>query len=272
MTRSRHLAALVALVAAAALAPAAGSVTPPNLAGLYFVYAMNCTFTVQNDAGQVVSSIPPGKYDVTVRSPIQFGTVPLAQMGLTDMTACKGMVQFQLHGPGVNLATTLLSGCGQDEESVETFAPSSTYVAEDDNQPTVTKTTFTTVATGAPTPPPRIATGPAAAATQSTDIVGSATKGSARGALTASLSPTGALTLTSRGKPVSTLKAGAYRITVSDRSAKSGVVVESAKLGSTATLTTQGFVGTRKATITLKAGAWTYYSGLGKIHRFVVTV
>jgi hypothetical protein len=76
----------------------------------------------------------------------------------------------------------------------------------------------------------------------------------------------------SNGKAVSKLKAGKYRLSVVDRSAKGGFVIQSAKLGSTATLTTAPFVGTKAATITLKAGTWTFYSGLGKIHRLVVTV
>jgi hypothetical protein len=274
MASARSISSLIATVlVAAVIAPAGTPVAPPDLAGLYFVYTMNCTFTVQNDSGNVVTSIAPGKYDVTVRTPIQFGTVPLNEMtGADPMTACKGMVQFQLTGPGINLNTTLLSGCGQDQQFTETFLPSSTYTAQDNNQASATRTTFTTAATGSPTPPPAIATGPNAAATQSSDIVGSGAKGAVQGTLTARLLANGALTLMENGKAVSKLEAGKYRVTIADRSAKGGVTVQSAKLGSSTTLTTPAFVGTKTTTLILKAGTWTYYSGLGKIHRFVVSV
>ena len=114
---------------------------------------MNCTFQIVNDSGQAVTSIAPGTYQVDVRTPIAFGTVPLANMGTTDFTACKGFPQFQLTGPGVNLFTTMTAGCEADKTFPETFQPSATYVATDQNQPTVARGTFTTLASGTPQAP-----------------------------------------------------------------------------------------------------------------------
>jgi hypothetical protein len=121
---------------------------------LYFVYAMNCTFTIQNDAGQTVSQVPPGTYQVDVRTPLAFGTVPLA--GVTDLTAYRGAPQFQLTGPGVNIFTTMTAGCEADKTFPATFQAGQSYTAQDLNQPAVTRTVFSIANSGSPTVPPSI--------------------------------------------------------------------------------------------------------------------
>src|SRR6516225_3597408 len=88
---TRHVASFAAALALTAVLAAGGS--PANNAQLptiYVMYAMNCTFQITNDQGQPITSIAPGTYQVDVRTPLAFGTVPLANMGVTDMTACKG--------------------------------------------------------------------------------------------------------------------------------------------------------------------------------------
>src|SRR5580765_6735529 len=91
----RGVTSLVAAVALAALI-AAGGTPATTYPTLYVMYAMNCTFQIVDDQGKAVNSIAPGTYQVDVRTPLAFGTVPLANMGATDMTACKGFPQFQL--------------------------------------------------------------------------------------------------------------------------------------------------------------------------------
>ena len=173
----RRLSTLAApLTVAAVLAPTGGARPADSvLPTLYVSYTMNCTFTITGDNGARVSSISPGTYQVFVTTPMVFADVDLT--GVFDMTACKSFTQFQLTGPGVNLATTLQDGDEDKELMKATFQPSGTYVAVDNNQPTVARVAFTTTATGS--------AGPVASPTSSsssgkgtteTSIVGSGVK------------------------------------------------------------------------------------------------
>jgi hypothetical protein len=109
---------------------------------LYVTYAMNCTFAITDDAGHPVTSLAPGTYQVEVNTPVVFGGVS----GGPPMTGCNGFVQFQLTGPGVNLSTTLDDGDSAEQLLVANFQPSSTYTAQDNNQPSVAVSTLTTLA------------------------------------------------------------------------------------------------------------------------------
>ena len=121
---------------------------------LYVQYAMNCTFTIVDESGKTISAIPPGTYEVEVSTPIMFKLVNTNNLAPNDFTGCKGWVQFQLTGPGVNLATTLTTGCdANDFFPAQTFQPNSTYTAQDNNQPSVAHMTFTTLPAGGPGPP-----------------------------------------------------------------------------------------------------------------------
>src|SRR5206468_3192418 len=111
----------------------------------------------------------------------------------------------QLTGPGVSIFTTMTAGCEQDKLFVATFAPNSTYVTQDLNQPSLTRASFTTLATGAPSPVTVTYGGGKGKAVASSDIVGSQ---AIAGTLRAFVSPQGTLHLTSGGKPVSKLSAG----------------------------------------------------------------
>jgi hypothetical protein len=271
MIGTRFFSALIAVVAAASVLVPTGS-TSAQASGqptLYFVYAMNCTFTIENDAGAAVTSIAPGGYEVDVRTPVPFGTVPLQVEGITDMTACRGFPQFQLTGPGVNISTTMTAGCSSDLTFPETFQPGATYVAQDNNQAAVTRTVLTILASGTPTAPPATAVLPTKA-TASGDIVGSG-RATLQGALAGTLSATGVPTLMSKGKPVTSLKAGSYKFTIVDKDPKGSFTIQAPKLGSTANLSGVAFVGKETKTFTLKAGKWMYYTGLGKMYPFVVT-
>jgi hypothetical protein len=270
----RRVSALLGVLAAAAVLVSAGSAGSRANApspSLYFMYAMNCTFTIQNDAGQVVTSIPPGNYQVDVRTPLAFGTVPLQVEGITDMTACKGFPQFQLTGPGVNLSTTMTAGCSAELTFGETFQPNATYVAQDNNQPSVTRTVFTTTASGAPTAPGAFSTsGKSTTTSSSDDIVGSGLQ-PVIATLSAKLASNGKLTLTSKGKAVSSLKAGRYTFSVVDQDPKASWIILGPKMKSPTNLSGVKFVGKRSKTIRLTVGRWMYYSALKQIHYLVVT-
>src|SRR6476659_5182676 len=151
------------MAAAAVLAPlgtagrqASGQ---PALPTLYVQYTMNCTFAIVDDRGNAVTAIAPGTYQVEVSTPIMFklvrpGGVTVDNIAPNDFTGCKGWVQFQLTGPGVNVFTTLDTGCDAFLILPEqTFKANATYTATDLNQPSVAHESFSTLATGSPTIP-----------------------------------------------------------------------------------------------------------------------
>jgi hypothetical protein len=270
---------LTAFAAAAGVVPAAlaGSRDsgPAGVPTLYVQYAMNCTFTIVDDAGKPVSSIPGGTYQVEVSTPTLFKlVVPGGREGggiaPSDFTGCKGWVQFQLTGPGVNLSTTLDYGCDAYYLLPATsFKPGSTYTVQDMNQPTVAHATFTTLTSGSPTLPPSPYGPTSGKGTPSQDLIGSRIGTALQGTLTGALSAKGKPTLTSKGKDVSILKAGRYKFAISDRSPKAGFILRAVS-GPSKDLTEAKFVGTHSVTVTLKAGRWMYYSNLGKPNYFLV--
>jgi hypothetical protein len=269
--RTPFFSILATLLAAAAVLVPAGNARQSVLPTLYVDYTMNCTFAIVDDAGKRVSSIAPGTYQIYVQTPIVFADIDLT--GIFDMTACKSFVQFKLTGPGVNLATTLQDGDEDKELLSANFQPNATYTAQDMNQPSVARATFSTTAAGSPTSP----TGPTSTGTGSgTGTTGPTQKplvGSQvvpfRGKLAATVDAAGKLALTTKGKPVANLKAGLYTFTVVDKSAKSGFAIQKLKAGAT-TLTSVPYKGTHVASINLKAGQWTFFSPGGKKNYFIV--
>ncbi len=256
--------ATVVVSAGSANSPGTTQQTSPTI---YFVYAMNCTFTIQNDAGQTVTSIPPGSYQVDVRTPLAFGTVPVIGLAPGDMTACRGMPQFQLTGPGVNIFTTLTAGCQSDVTFPATFQPSATYSAQDSNQPSIAHASFTTLATGTPAVPPALTA--SGKGIPSSDYLGSGLK-QVKGTLTGTVSASGTPTLTLQGKAVSKLAPGRYTFSITDHSPKASFGVLGPASTAKDALTGVKFVGKRTQTLVLKAGRWMFYSSSGKLRYFVV--
>jgi hypothetical protein len=229
------------------------------------MYTMNCTFTIVNDAGNQVTSIAPGTYQVDVRTPIPFGTLPpYADDPASDMTACKGIAQFQLTGPGVNVFTTLAAGCVTDYIVTETFQPNANYVAQDLNQPSVARASFTTLGSGTPAAPVATTYGGGGKGVPETsgDLVGSERL---LGTLDAKVGAASKPTLTINGKPVSKLAAGRYNFVLKKLDPRSSFKL----LGPTSTSPTS--LTKHLATIVLTAGRWTYYTNLRAMHYFRVT-
>jgi hypothetical protein len=277
--RARRASVLIVVLAFAAVFASAGSAGSrddgPSIPTLYVQYAMNCTFSIVDDQGKPVSSIAPGTYQVEVSTPVMFKLVvpggPSNQIAPNDFTGCKGWVQFQLTGPGVALSTTLDAGCDAYLTLPATaFKPGSTYVAQDLNQPAATRTTITTLSSGTPTLPPSPYTPTSGKGTPSQDLVGSDIKKTLAGTLTGTLSSKGAPTLMRKGRTVSIIASGRYRFAITDRDAKAGFTLQPVG-GKPLALTAPRFVGTHSVTVTLKAGRWTYSSGGGGPHTFLVT-
>ena len=96
--RSRHISkSLTALLAVSLLAFAGVASSQAATPTLYVAYTLKCTFTITDDSGKTVTSIPAGAYQVQVTTPGSFGGMDLS--GISDMTACKGAAAFQLTGP-----------------------------------------------------------------------------------------------------------------------------------------------------------------------------
>ena len=168
------------------------------------------------------TTIPPGTYNMSFTNPTY----------VSDM-------QYHLEGPGVKLVTNMSYGEEPSEVWVETFAPSSTYTWKDDLDPSPVFTFVTSSAasvgsansgsagasTGKSTTP--ISSGTNGKAS-STDVVGSAIL-PLRGTLLGTVTAAGTLSLKLAGKPVQNLKAGRYKLTITDASKKAGFNLQQIK-------------------------------------------
>jgi hypothetical protein len=234
---------------------------------LFVLFNSNRTFSATLGDGTPVGTttgaptvIPAGAYTVYLND--QSGAV----------------MQFDLQGPGVQIDTAMSFGEEAESTFPATFAPSSTYTFRDDLQPGGTVWAFATSATVAtssqPAPSPTGSTAAGGSATSSGktasgDVVGSAVL-AYRGTLVASVSASGAATLTSNGRPVTSIRSGRYSIAVNDRSKQGGFTIQEIRKDAR-TLTTTGFVGTRSVTLALGPGQWFFYTSfVGRKTYFIV--
>ena len=212
-----------------------------------------------------MTTLAPGTYQIAVKTAQPFGNIDLS--GTYDMTACKGYVQFRLTGPGVTYTTTLDDGDSAYSQGKAVFQAGQTYVAQDDVNPGPSKTTFTIATSGS-------AGSVAAASSGSTTSTTSSGKGStvitdltSQGTLNATVSATGKLSITFKGKSFVVLKAGNYILVVNDKSKTKGFTVQ--KVHKTPTTITQAaFVGTKRKVITITSGQWIYFWGNGATYAF----
>jgi hypothetical protein len=260
--KQRFLKPLAVLVLALGLVTAVQETSRADVSPtLYVNYTMNCTFTIVDDSGKPVTAIAPGTYQILITSPVAFAAVDLS--GIYDMTACKSSAMFQLTGPGVSLQSTLTDGDADHDQLEATFQKSATYVAQDNNQPTVARVTFTTLASGSPVSPPSPTTTTQTSTTTKSgsggSAIGTSIKGDPfRGTLIGAVSPTGKLSLTDKGRGVAAITSGRYTITVTDKSKTSGFLLQQIRK-SASTVTGVGFTGTKSVTLDFKPGQWFFY-------------
>jgi hypothetical protein len=251
---------VVALASMLALARAAVA-DPP---ALYVVFHPDHTFSVSLASGQTVgtTSGPP--------SVIPAGTYNLLVDDTSDTDAL-----FDLAGPGVKLVTDMTHGEDATAAFTETFQPNSTYTYRDDMRPSLVWTFVTSSdsvgsATGGPAGTTSSGvTSSGGKSTSSSDVVGSAIA-TLRGPLDAAISTAGKLTLSVKGKRLSSLKEGRYAVVVVDRSKALGFELR-ASGRRPITITTAPFVGRRALVVTFKPGRWLAYSAAGKRIAFSVT-
>jgi hypothetical protein len=238
------LATAIGLVAASA---AAGG--RAGLPTLYVAYSSaDCTFKLTNDAGAAVTTIPPGTYQVSISTPDPFGLV--GNSGSSDLSGCRGFLQFRLSGPGVNLFTTLDYGDATSELYTETFRAGGTYTVQDDGNIPATRRSFTVAASGTPAP-----------ATSPSDTTGTPAAAASvpRGALEAVVSSSGKLALTRKGKAIGALKAGRYSVAVHDASTRAGLSIRGGS-GKVQAVTSAAYLGVRVLTVTLTPGRWRFFT------------
>jgi hypothetical protein len=269
-----RMSVLIAILAVTAvLVPAAmarSTRSADNVPTLYVEYTNQCTFSFQNDAGQTVTSIPAGTYEVEVQTPIMFKLITTPNMPTGDLTGCGGWVQFQMTGPGVSLASTLDTGCVSSEILPETtFKAGATYNAVDLNNPNGARESLT-VTSGTPVAGASPYDNGTGKGESQQALIGSESKTTTPAVtLNGTLSASGALTLELKGKAVSSLKAGRYRFTITDKSPKVGFTVVLSN-GKTKAITSSAFVGRHSEFLMLTAGSYAYSTGTGKSHTFRV--
>jgi hypothetical protein len=199
-------------------------------------------------------------------------TINLNNNGIDDLG---NPHQFHLTGPGVNLVAAQVEST---TTSTATFQPGATYVFDDDINPTTIREVFGTPGSGAgsstvstgttvSSPPPAKTT---PKPTNNNPLLGTGNV-PFRGRLTGSVSSAGKLALlTSKGKSVSSLKAGRYTLAVTDKSARNGFTLQEIHKAAK-TISSTSFVGKHSATVVLKAGQWFFYSNfVGKKTYFIV--
>jgi hypothetical protein len=226
---------------------------------LYVHYTMTCTFTLIGDNGAPITVIPPGRYQVLVTSPQPFAEPDLS--GATDPNlACGGSLSFHLTGPGVSVGTTLDDGDSASDQLQATFQSGGSYTAFEDRRPTA-RLTFN-VQTGAASTGGggSVNTSPATPAKETKPDAGTgAVSGKVVGTLNGSVDTAGKLRLTLRGKTVSSLEAGRYKIVVLDETSKRGFSIQRLGKGPTSVTSTR-FLGRHSVTLRLTAGRWFYFS------------
>jgi hypothetical protein len=252
------------LAAVFCFGPAAHAAVPD----LYANYTTSCTFSVVNDSGASVSSLASGDYQLVVQTPFDFAA---------GGASCDH-VSFQMTGPGVTFATALGGGDADYETYPLVLQPNSAYVLQDTQQG-VQVTLTTTSAVAVATPSPTTTSGSTSSAgssstkakgTASSDLVGSALL-PLRGTLTAAVSASGRLSLTQAGKAITQLKAGRYAISAKDASKTAGFTLQEIHKPAQA-ITGDATIGSKKVTVTLRAGQWYFYSRGGVKHYFFVIV
>jgi hypothetical protein len=215
--------------------------------------------------------IPPGTYQVSVNDGSDISNFDLSGPGVSDATSVQDLVQvswtvtFQPCSEYSYVNDTVATSTEWFQTSASSSSSSPCASAGAGAAPVATPTTPTAppptaVTTNTPGPDPASASKP--------------TSNKAprfRGTLLGTVSPTGALRLTSGGKEVAALKTGRYTIEVSDKTSTDGITIQEIHAPAT-TVTGASFVGKRSVTLDLSAGQWFFYpSFIGKKSYFIVT-
>jgi hypothetical protein len=257
-------AAVAALIVGAARGGAATAASP----SLYVDYNTSCHFTMRLDSGAGVTTgtaIPYGTYQLVVTTPIAF----------SDGQGGCDFINFSLTGPGVNYQTQLAQGDSTQEITNQTIASGGSYTASDNTVPPGSTITFSgsTTPNSSSSSSSSSSSGASPGASQSpigSEAGSSSSKLTFKGNLVGTVTAAGKLTLTFKGKAVATLAQGQYQLKVTDKSTKSGFIVDGG--GHKMTVTTPAYKGSKTITLNVTSGQW-YYTGKAGVEKiyFVAT-
>jgi hypothetical protein len=195
--------------------------------------------------------IPPGTYSISV---------------LDDATEHN----FHLFGPGVDQSTDV-GGLSTPTWSV-TLQPGQSYTFQCDSHPDFMWGTFQTSGTaagGGGTSSSGGGTTSSGGGGTPSNGGGLSTGSKTAGTLAATITSSGRVTFTFKGKAVTALKTGTYKIVVLDGSKKTGFAVQKPSHG-TVTITSASFVGNHTVNLKLTTGTWAFGTPSGK-HVFTVS-
>jgi hypothetical protein len=240
------------ILALAALATVLGVGAPSAQARESATLTLDVTFFAN---GQISVALPDGTpVGTTSGAPtvIPAGVYTISVLG---PGGCTQLPLFDLSGPGVQIQDDMIGGEVTSEAHMTTFQPNSTYTWRTDNDSASPTHTFVTSSQVLGTAPVQTSSAPTSTTPQSQDIVGSGIV-PFRGTLDGTLSASGKLTLSFKGKSVKRLTAGRYTFEVTDRSSSGGFILQKSR--KTLTLTAPSFVGKRSVKVDLTAGKWEF--------------
>jgi hypothetical protein len=251
----RRVLGLAALVAGlVVLAPTAQARTTANPV-LRVNFQFDGSVTVTDANGTPVgtragapSVIPAGYYSVLLFGP----------------GGCANVPYFTLKGPGETIVDNMDGGELSTNQYNAYFQPNATYTWHSDVDTTIVYT-FATNGTVLGAPPPVVGSKGLSSSDHGTAQSVNPFGGNAaafQGILNASVSPSGKVSLTYKGKSVSTLKAGSYKLAVDDSSSSNGLMLQ--KIKRVLTVTGLEFVGKHTGKVNLTAGKWLVLPHVGK--------
>jgi hypothetical protein len=244
---ARSFVGLAALAAAiAVLAPTAQARTAANPV-LRVNFQVDGSVTVTDANGVPVGTrtgaptvIPAGYYNVLLFGP----------------GGCANVPYFTLKGPGESIVDNMDGGELSTNQYNAYFQPNSTYTWHSDIDTTAVFT-FSTNGTVVGNPPAVVGPKGLSSSNHGTAQSANPLGGNApafQGTLEASVSPAGKVSLTFKGKSVSSLKAGSYDVAVVDSSSSSGLMLQ--KIKRVVTVSGLRFTGKHTGKVTLTAGKW----------------
>jgi hypothetical protein len=267
MSRSLRLVAVAAALALVATGGAQAA-TPQlrlNLNAGHFLEVITQGGTHIRTSSAPGTLIPPGAYQAVVST----------EVGDADDTHH----MFHLSGPGQNLQTDLLGGDSPTEIFQITLLPSSTYTFADDRNPALTQVVFTTSSSGTAdtgsgsSGGSQSGSGGTTSNTPTSNVSNKDTVGSkvlpVRGTLTGGVDTAGRISLRLNGRTVGTLKAGRYKLSLLDETAKAAFILRLLNK-QPQTISGKAYVGRRTVTVALKAGQWMFYSSPARKTFFIV--
>jgi hypothetical protein len=223
-------------------------------------------------SGSIAASLPDGTQIGTTSGAPNVIAAGWYTFEMIGPGGCASIPQFILKGPGLYLSDNLDGGETSYIEHIVHLLPSSTYTWSNDAFPSVIHT-FQTNSTVLGSPPPDASKNGLSSSNHttvsSTDFTGS-TALPFRGTLNGAVNAAGRLTLSFKGKSVSTLMAGTYTIRFTDKSSTAGLVLQKLKHSAKVSVSGPAFVGTHTKSLGLSAGTWFFMPRVGKVTYSVV--